>query len=61
MTSGQPTQSVAEPDDTPGDGRFLVRAAIGGFGLMFVAAGILWLRFGPVIFYDTLNFALACF
>ncbi len=49
-------------DDAPAfDPRPLVKAALIACGLMTVAAGLLWWRFGSIIFMDMLTFAQSCF
>ena len=34
---------------------------LAGFGLILVAALLLWLRFGPAIFLDSLSAVWSCF
>lgn len=56
------TVPAHQTDDLPAsDGRLATRIALAGFGLMFAAAALAWLSFGPSIFYDALAFAAACF
>jgi hypothetical protein len=43
------------------ESRFVVRVALIGFGMMFIAAAIAWVTVGPGLFYDALAFAAACF
>jgi hypothetical protein len=49
-------------DDAPTfDPRPLVKAALITCGLLLIAAGLLWWRFGAIIFMDMLTFAQSCF
>ncbi len=41
--------------------RRALKIAGAGFGLLAVAAGLFWLRFGSEIFFDMLAFAQGCF
>lgn len=34
--------------------------ALGGFGLILIAAALLWLRFGPAVFLDSLTAVWNC-
>ena len=34
--------------------------ALGGFGLILLAAALLWLRFGPAVFVDSLTAVWNC-
>lgn len=42
-------------------GRIATRIAIAGFGLMFVAAIVMWIHFGPLIFMDLVTAVANCF
>ncbi len=58
------SQTIGAAEQTGSDadnGRWLVRSALAGFGLMFAAAGLLWVGFGPGVFYDSLNALTGCF
>lgn len=41
--------------------RLAVRMALGGFGLMFVAAAFMWVSIGPTIFIDLATAVMNCF
>ena len=56
-----PGLADAAPEPSLADGRGLAHFAIVGFGLMFVAACVLWLRYGPGVFFDSLNALTGCF
>jgi len=61
MSSPSQTHAALDPPEEERESRFLVHAAMAGFGLMFIASGLLWVGYGPVIFQDVLSFASACF
>ncbi|MDF2115862.1 hypothetical protein PY365_09785 [Roseiarcaceae bacterium H3SJ34-1] len=42
-------------------GRMATRIAIAGFTLMFVAATVMWIHFGPLIFMDLVTAVANCF
>ena len=56
MTSLDETQE-ARPFDT----RLFLKAAGISFALLTIAGGLLWWRYGAVIFMDLLAFAQSCF
>ena len=41
--------------------RRALKVAGAGFGLLTVAAGLFWLRFGSDIYFDMIAFAQGCF
>ena len=52
-TSPLPSEAAAE--------RSLLRLALFGFSLIFVAAALLWARFGGAVFLDSLTAVWTCF
>jgi hypothetical protein len=42
-------------------GRIATRIAIAGFALMFIAATVMWIHFGPLIFMDRVTAVANCF
>jgi hypothetical protein len=42
-------------------GRLATRIAIAGFALMFIAATVMWIHFGPLIFMDLVTAVANCF
>jgi len=42
-------------------GRIATRIAIAGFALMFIAATVMWIHFGPLIFMDLVTAVANCF
>ena len=42
-------------------GRLATRLALAGFALMFVAATVMWIHFGPLIFMDLATAVANCF
>jgi hypothetical protein len=61
MSSPTPVNVATDLPEGDRESRLLVHAAMVGFGLMFVASGLLWAGYGPTIFQDVLSFASACF
>ena len=62
--SARPIEGEIETGDAARDaalGRLAVRLSLGGFALMFAAAGLLWVKFGPSIFMDLATAVVACF
>ena len=54
ITPARRTPADAAPE------RPLWPLALGGFGLIFAAAGLLWLKFGAAIFIDSLTAVWNC-
>lgn len=52
-----PTQSQIDETEA---GRPLWPLALAGFGLIFLAAALLWLRFGTAVFIDSLTAVWNC-
>ena len=48
-------------DEDAAFGRLATRMALAGFGLMFVAAIVMWTSFGPTIFIDLATAVVNCF
>lgn len=48
-------------DDDVAFARLATRMALAGFGLMFAAAFIMWMSFGPMIFIDLATAVVNCF
>jgi hypothetical protein len=57
MTSLDHNRQDARPFDT----RLFIKATAICFLLLLVAGGLMWWRFGAVIFMDMLAFAQSCF
>ena len=57
MTSLDPPQSQPMTPQT----RSALKVAGAGFGLLALAAGLFWLRFGSDIYFDMIAFAQGCF
>jgi hypothetical protein len=53
--------STAPDEPLRPEERFALRLTLAGFGLMFAAGALMWLRYGPGIFVDSLNTVLGCF
>lgn len=54
-------QGPAEAREDAAMTRLAVRMALGGFGLMFVAGALMWLKVGPTIFVDLATAVVNCF
>jgi hypothetical protein len=62
MTHGTPTSDQGlDPVEDQGLDRRAVWMVAGGFGMILVAALLLWLRFGAEIFNDALTALQNCF
>ena len=57
MTSFETSQGQPMAPET----RRALKVAGAGFGLLAVAAGLFWLRFGSDIYFDMIAFAQGCF
>ena len=57
MTSFETSQGQPMAPET----RRALKVAGAGFGLLTVAAGLFWLRFGSDIYFDMIAFAQGCF
>lgn len=59
----QHTQPMGDAEAAGEDAvaRLAIRMAIGGFALMFVAASLMWVGFGPAIFVDLATAVVNCF
>lgn len=56
--------SPSEIDDASGpafNGRLVTRLALASFAMLLAAGGLMWWRFGPVIFMDVLTSLQNCF
>ncbi len=53
--------AAAEAHEDAAMTRLAVRLALGGFALMFVAGGLMWLKVGPTIFVDLATAVVNCF
>ncbi len=49
------------PEARPFDTRLFLKAVAVFCALLLLAGGLMWWRFGPVIFMDMLAFAQSCF
>ncbi|WP_127090572.1 hypothetical protein [Aquabacter cavernae] len=63
---GSGPASALPPASAPGQGRLLRALAVGGAGfvvlLLLAGAGLLWVRNGTTVFFETLSAGLAaCF
>jgi hypothetical protein len=57
----QQQPAIAEAREDAAMARLAVRLALGGFALMFVAGGLMWLKVGPTIFVDLATAVVNCF
>jgi hypothetical protein len=61
LPRGRPAPDLPAGRFTATESRGFERAALAGFGLIFVAALLLWWRYGPSVFVDGLAAAWRCF
>ncbi len=59
--TAQQSHTADEAASDAAASRLAVRMALGGFALMFVAGGLMWLKFGPTIFVDLATAVVNCF